>query len=116
MDDLQMWSLLVGAGTPLLISIAQQPTWSPRLRAVVAVLACLVVGAGTAWFNGELNGRGVTTAVLIVLVAALTTYRNVWKPIGVARPLEAATALPPAHEPATGPTDGPTITGPQNGA
>ena len=92
MSDLAMWSLLVGALAPPVIAIIQQPTFSVRARAMITLVICLVLGAGTAWFGGELTGRSITSAVLLVLVAALSTYTAMWKPLGVAPAIEGATS------------------------
>lgn len=91
MNDLQMWSLVVGTLAPTLIAVLQQPWWPKWARTVVTALFCLVAGGVTAWLSGELTGRGVATAVLLVLVAALATYRSLWKPSGVTDAIEIVT-------------------------
>lgn len=92
MSDLEMYSLLVGFFLPLGISVVQQPRWPDGLRAVCTFVLCAVAGLGTAYFQGDLTGRRVISAVLLVLVAALTSYRNFWKPTRLAPALEAATS------------------------
>lgn len=91
MNDLQMWSLVVGTLAPTLIAVLQQPWWPKWARTLVTALFCLVAGGVTAWLNGELSGRGAVTAVLLVLVAALATYRSLWKPSGITNVIEIAT-------------------------
>jgi VIT1/CCC1 family predicted Fe2+/Mn2+ transporter len=90
-SDLELYALLVGFFLPLALSVIQQSNWSDRLRAVVAFLACLLAGAGTAFFQGDLTGRRFVSATLLVLVTALATYRNLWKPTGVAPAIETKT-------------------------
>lgn len=92
MDDLTMWSLLVGAAAPILISAVQQPRWCDRTRTLATVGCCMLLGTGTAWFNGDLSGRSLVSAVLVVLVAALSTYRNLWRTVGLTQTVEAMTS------------------------
>lgn len=93
MTDYEMWLLLVGFFLPLVISVIQQRGWSDQLRALVAFAACAVAGVGTAYFQGDLTGRRVVSGVLIVLVTALATYRNLWKPTMIAPTIEAKTTI-----------------------
>jgi hypothetical protein len=95
MDDLAMWSLLVGSVLPPLVAILEQPKWPDWLRSVVAVLSSLVAGFVTTWIvegGDDLFERGLVTAVLLVLVSSLTTYRNFWKPTTLAPQIEAKTS------------------------
>lgn len=93
MDDLTMYSALVGAGLPLLIAVINQPRWPGPARAIVTVLICVGVGAGTAWFSGALTGQRWLRAALIVGFAAVGTYQTLWRPSGIAPGIERATAL-----------------------
>jgi hypothetical protein len=103
-DDLTMWSLLVGAAAPTVIALVQRPTWPDWLRSVTTASFCLVAGAVTAYLNGDLtNGRSLVSAILLVLITTLSTYRGFWKPTGVAPAIESVTtpdqhpAPPPQH-------------------
>lgn len=91
MTDFEMYSLLVGFFLPPVLSIVQQSNWSDRLRAVVAFAACLLAGAGVAYFQGDLTGKRFITGALVVMVTGLATYRNFWKPTGVAPAIETKT-------------------------
>jgi VIT1/CCC1 family predicted Fe2+/Mn2+ transporter len=91
MDDLAMWSLVVGFFLPLALSVVIQTGWSEAAKAAVAFLAAAAAGAGTAYFEGDLTGRSFVSAALVVLVSALATYRSFWKPTGVAPSIETAT-------------------------
>ena len=91
MTDFEMYSLLVGFFLPPVLSIVQQSSWSDRLRAVVAFAACLLAGAGVAYFQGDLTGKRFITGALVVMVTGLATYRNFWKPTGVAPAIETKT-------------------------
>lgn len=93
MSDLTMWSLLVGFFLPLAIAFVQQPKWSNSVRAAVSFVLCALAGVGTAYFNGTLgDGRSVISAVLLVLVTALSTFRSFWKPTQIAPNLERITS------------------------
>lgn len=91
MTDFEMYALLVGFFLPPALSIVQQSAWSDRLKAVVAFVACLVAGTGLAYFQGDLTGKRFATASLVILVTALATYRNFWKPTGISPGIETKT-------------------------
>lgn len=90
-----MYSLLAGFFLPPVLAIIQQRQWSDQLRAGVAFLACLLVGAGVAYFQGDLTGRRFVTGALVVMVTGLSTYRNFWKPTGIAPTIEEKTSPGP---------------------
>lgn len=93
MSNLEMWALIVGFFSPPVIALIQQPKWGERLRAVVTFLFAILVGGGTAYFNGELGFEGGTVkAILLVLVMAIGTYKGFWKPTRVAPTIETATS------------------------
>lgn len=85
------WSALVGFLTPLLVAVVNRSYWKSHVKALVAIASCVVTGFLTAWFNGELNATGLSTAVLIVLLASMATYSQFWKPSGIAPKIETAT-------------------------
>ena len=91
MSNFEMWSLIVGFALPPVLSIVVQSSWSDRLKAVVAFAACAVAGAGVAYFQGDLTGKRFVEGGLVVLVTALATYRNFWKPTGVSPAIETKT-------------------------
>ena len=91
MTEIEMWSLIVGFVLPPVLSVVQQSGWSDRLRAIVAFLACALAGAGVAYFQGDLTGRRFVEAGLVVLVTAVATYRNFWRPTGVSPAIETKT-------------------------
>lgn len=91
MTNLEMWSLIVGFALPLILAVIQRPHWPSWVRAVVAFAAFVVVGLGTAYFNGDLNGKSIVSAVLFVLVTAITSYKGLWQPTGIAPKIESAT-------------------------
>lgn len=92
-DDLTMWSLIVGALLPPLVAIIQQPRWPDWFRAVVTALACLLAGGVTAYLAADLEGRTWVSSALVVLVAALSTFRGFWKQTGTTQRIESVTTF-----------------------
>lgn len=104
MDELTMWSLIVGFASPLLIAVVQQPKWSNATRAVVTALIAVLLGLGTAYFNDMFSGQDIVGSVLVVLVSAITTYKGLWHPVGLAPAIENATSAGGASRGTTSPT------------
>ncbi len=100
MSDLLMWSAIVGFVAPPVVALVQQPSWTRPVRAIVTLIFCLILGAGTAYFNGALNGRNWISCVLVVFVAAIAAYGGFWKPTRIATSIETATSpnTPPAPD------------------
>ncbi len=88
----------------MVIAFVQQPRWPEWFRAVVTLVSCLALGAGTAYFEGTLDFKDWVGSSLTILVAALTTYQNFWKKTGVAPAVEKVTSLEPLRQKAA--TDG----------
>ena len=87
-----MWSLIVGALAPPLVAVIQQPRWADWQRTLATVALCIVAGLGTCWFTGEFTSRDIISSCLVVIVAALATYRSLWKSARVAPLVERATS------------------------
>lgn len=100
MSDLERWSLLVGILSPLLISVIQQPGWRRPLRAIVGLIMCVLIALGTAYFNGDFHERGIVSSLLLIFLAAMTAYRNLWRPTGIAPAIETATSPTSTGRPA----------------
>ena len=92
MNDLEMWSLIVGFVLPNLIAILQRPGFPKRIRAVVTALASVVGGGLTAYFNDQFHSQGIVSSILVVGVATITFYHGFWKRTGVAPAIEQATS------------------------
>lgn len=91
-SNVAMWGLIVGFLTPIVLAVVQQPSWSQAVRSVVMFVFALIAGGATAYFAGQLDGKDVTTAVLIVMVSAISTYEGFWKKTGIAPKIEVATS------------------------
>lgn len=89
-SDLELWTLIVGFLLPTVLALLQQPGWSDRLRALVAFGASAVAGAGTVYFTDPdaFTTQPVIRTILVVFVVAIATYRNWWKPTGIAPEIE----------------------------
>lgn len=99
MNDIDMWTLVVGFFSPLVIGVIQQPRWSDGARASVAFVVSMVVGTVTYVLNGGTldvhDVRGIVTSLLTVLVVTISTYKGFWKPTGIVPAIEDATS--PRH-------------------
>lgn len=93
MNNLQMWSLLVGALLPPFVAIIQQPKWPSWFRAAVTAVTSIFAGLITVWLEGEVHfDSNLIGAMLTVGVAALASYRGFWKPTNIAPTIEKKTS------------------------
>lgn len=92
MTDLEMWSLLVGAGLPVVVALINQPRWAPAAKFIVTAAAAVAAGAGTAYFQGDLTGRRWISSALVIGVTALVTYQTGWKPSTIVPRIEHASS------------------------
>ena len=93
MSESLMFSAVVGFFLPPLVAVIQQPHWPDWFRAVVGFLAAVVVSLGTLYFTGGLvlSGTGKEWIIfdfLLLLVTSISTYRELWKPTGIAPMIE----------------------------
>ncbi len=94
MSELEMWSLVVGFILPPVLALVMRKGWSDALKASVAFAACLVVAAGNAYLNNQLDLSDWVKSALITLVLAVSTYKGFWKQIGVTQKLTDLTNPP----------------------
>lgn len=95
--DLIAWGTITGVLLPYLLALVNQPSWSGTARRIVAVLASIAVGTGTAYVNGAfdhlaVNRTAILAAIATVFIACQGVYAGFAKP--VAKSIEQATALP----------------------
>lgn len=95
--NLTLWSGIAGFLTPLLVALVQQPTWPPFVRAIITLVASVLIGAATTSLEGRLTGERWVTSALLIATAAIGTYQTLWK--NVAPQLEAATSARHRAEP-----------------
>ena len=88
LSDVELWSLVCGFFLPLGIAIVQQRKWSDNLRAFVAFLICGAAAAVTCAVSGELSDRTWVTSALMIVVAAIATFKGLWSKIGLTDAIE----------------------------
>jgi hypothetical protein len=92
MNNLELWGLVVGFLLPPVLAVVQQSKWSDKLRSSVGFIACIVAaGVATYLEHGLHLDEHFVRVALLTLVAAQTTYRNFWKPVGIAPAIEKRT-------------------------
>jgi len=98
--NLSMWSAVVGFLLPPFVSVVQQAKWPTWARSVVGFVACLAAATGTVYIQGPevFTWQRWTTAALTVFVAAMTAYKALWQPTGIAASIEQKTT--PTKKPA----------------
>ena len=90
LSNLAMWSLIVGALTPPLLSVVQQPRYA-RFRPVLMIGAAVIDGVMVAWLQGNLDFSRFVNSALVAGVAIITAYHGIWKPSGVSPAIEKKT-------------------------
>jgi hypothetical protein len=120
MSNADMWSLVAGfLSATFVLPIIQQPHWSELFRSLVTFAYAIVVGLGTAWFTGALdstslgNAKSATTAVLLVFVSAIATYKGFGQPTGIAPAIEHATSAGGSPKPESSNPGSRTQSGPE---
>ncbi|WP_223731871.1 hypothetical protein [Streptomyces purpurogeneiscleroticus] len=100
MTNAQMWALIIGFVSPLLISVVNRPQWSSAARASVQMAVSVLVGLGSAYFAGDFAGKDVISSILIASVSAISAYKGIFKPTGASPTLERLTSPTPRTSPA----------------
>lgn len=94
MGNLEMWNFLVGFFLPLALSVIIQSSFSQAVQAILSFAAATVASVGTVALTHGLHfDEHLVTSVLLIFVTSVATYKNFWKPTGVAPALEAKTNL-----------------------
>lgn len=88
---LAAWASIVGFLTPLVVAVATRPDMAPNTKRAIAVVAALVFGVGTAWFNGQLHDMdNLVVSIAVVLGLSQATFNTLWDSIRLK--VEAATS------------------------
>jgi hypothetical protein len=82
---------LIGGAMPMLISLINQSQWSPRVRGLVALAACLVAATVAELVRGDPSLSDWRTTAVVIFGSAIATYNLWWKPSTLAPTLEAVT-------------------------
>ena len=88
LSDIALWSIIIGFVAPLVIAFVARPTLKPWAKIGIQVVFCLIVGTFTAYLYGQLNGREIISAILLILAVSILAYKGFWKPTGVADKIE----------------------------
>lgn len=92
LDPQFLYSLIVGGSiVPTLVSIVVRSHWAGWVKGVVVFVTSLLIGALTAWANGDFTHRWLQD-IVTVFTAAIGAYRLFWQPTGIGPALEAATS------------------------
>lgn len=102
LDTPALWALAIGFVTPPVVAVMQEQKWSARTKAIVAFAFYLLIATATAYFTGLFTAPDIGRLWLLIFLSASTSYRNFWKPTGVAPAIEAATShMTPDRRPPT---------------
>lgn len=85
--DFEMWKVVAAVFLPLLIAVIQKQKWSGLVKAVLALVCCILIATGDAWVTGQL-GPNTWRDILVVFFIVVTTYKGFWKPTGIAPSIE----------------------------
>ncbi|WP_432019925.1 hypothetical protein [Streptomyces sp. 1222.5] len=91
--DAQLWAGALGYLLPLAIAVVAQPRWSGAVKGLLMLVVAVLDGLGTAYFNGDFDGKPIITCILVAAVAIGVAYHTVWKPSGIAPGIERATSI-----------------------
>ena len=88
----ELWAAALGYVLPLAIAVVAQPRWTGAVKGLLMLAVAVLDGLGTAYFNGQFDGKPIITCILIAAVAIGVAYHTVWKPSGIAPGIERATS------------------------
>ena len=83
--NINMWTVVVGAVLPLLISAANR---LPVPNYMIAFTLCVAAAFGDVYFSGRLNPSDWATSLLTIFFTVVTTYQAFWKPSGITNKIE----------------------------
>ena len=93
LSNAAMWALIVGFFLPHIIAVVQQPGWSSGLRSVITFLSCGGAAIGTVLIQlGHWDWHNWINSTLLILVTTISTYKGLWKPMGIAPLIENSTS------------------------
>lgn len=91
MSNIEAWTTVVSLLLPLLIAVLKQQKWDdtslwtdgPTGNDLIAVVTCLVVGAGAVYYKGEFNPESIVVVVAKVLTEAFVAFKMFWQATGI---------------------------------
>lgn len=86
----EQWSLVVGFLLPALVAVVNRAEWKAWVKALVALLASVVVGTVTAMLGGQFTGANWVTSIGIVFGVSQAAYLTWWKNSDIAKKIESS--------------------------
>lgn len=95
------WAAALGFVAPLVSSVINQQHWSTQVKQIVALVVAVVLGAiGVLISGADLSWNNFAAVLAVAVGISQAAYAAIWKPIGVAPKIEAATpGAPVSAEP-----------------
>lgn len=91
-----LYSGFISLFLPYLISLVNQPTWSPQLRGLVTMVIYGLTGVGVAYWQGQLDQiTDLFAAIVPIFLVSSTKYHFLDKPSLLAPKLEYITSRRP---------------------
>lgn len=88
---IDQWTVIVGILLPLVIAAINRTAWTSPLKAVSALLVCVVAAAGELFFKGQFSMGNLAQNGVAVFFMVVTTYKGFWQPTGIASAIETRT-------------------------
>lgn len=92
LSNAELWAAGLGYVLPPVVAIVNQPRWSGAVKGLLMLVVAVLDGLGTAYFNGEFDGKTIVTCMLTAAIAIGVAYHTVWRPSGIAPGIEQATS------------------------
>lgn len=78
------WTMILGLFVPLIAVGIMQLGWTKQANSFIALVITVGFAILDAWYFGQLdNTDNLVQTVFNVLVAAITTYKTIWEPLGI---------------------------------
>lgn len=91
--DVQLLSLLLGSGIPLLVALTAKLGASSEIKSVMNLILSVMAG-GLAWAienSGAFTWQEALTAAVSAYLASGVAYQNLWKPTKIAEKVSVKT-------------------------
>jgi hypothetical protein len=103
--DVNPIDVVIGTAVmPPVIALLNQRHWSPQLKGIIALIACLLCAVLVEFLRGPVHLSGWRDTALVVTGSAFASYRLWWQPSRIAPAIEQATsagAAPVVNDPPT---------------
>jgi hypothetical protein len=97
-SNLALYSAAAGFLLPNAFALIAGEKWQPKMKSLLAFVACIVVAVPLAYLQGKFQGKltvdSFVGSALIVFTLARASYAALWIPTGVVGKLEAVRGGP----------------------